>query len=76
MNLEHFIAKKVGFGKEKTFTKTILRIAIVSIAISLAVMIITTSLISGFKQEITNKIFGFWGHVQITDTSTAYLTDD
>ncbi len=71
LNLEHFIAKKVGYGEEKTFTKTIMRIAIVSIAISLAVMIITTSLIAGFKQEITEKIFGFWGHIHITDANVS-----
>ncbi len=47
----------------------IMRIAIVSIAISLSVMIITTALITGFKHQITEKIFGFWGHMHITDSN-------
>ena len=46
-----------------------------AIAISLAVMIITTAMITGFKKEITNKIFGFWGHIHITDTSNSTSFD-
>lgn len=38
-----------------------------AIAISLTVMILTTSVIEGFKKEITQKVFGFWGHIHITD---------
>lgn len=30
-------------------------------------MICATSLIHGFKKEITSKIFGFWGHIHIND---------
>jgi lipoprotein-releasing system permease protein len=33
-------------------------------------MILATAMISGFKYEIRNKIFGFWGHIHITDPST------
>ncbi len=44
----------------------------------MTVMIVSTSLISGFKKEISNKIFGFWGHIHIMDfenvSSNAYET--
>ncbi|MBK8628139.1 MAG: ABC transporter permease [Saprospiraceae bacterium] len=40
-----------------------------AIAVSLTVMILTTAIISGFKKEITDKIFGFWGHINITDSN-------
>ena len=46
----------------------IIRIAIVAVALSLSIMIIATSLINGFKKEISEKVFGFWGHIHITDT--------
>ncbi len=69
MNIAHFIAKRIAFTKEKTFTKVIIRIAIAAIAISLSIMILTTAIINGFKKEISDKIFGFWGHVHITDTN-------
>ncbi|MCB0610438.1 MAG: ABC transporter permease [Lewinellaceae bacterium] len=67
MNLEFFIAKRVALSESKSFARLIIRIAMVSVAISVAVMIITTSMISGFKKEISRKIFGFWGHIHITD---------
>jgi len=44
----------------------IIRIAIAAIAVCLAVMIGATAMISGFKQEISSKIFGFNGHIQFT----------
>jgi len=67
MNFPYFIAKKVSFSGKKNFSRLIIRIAIVAIALSMTVMIATTSLIRGFKQEITTKIFGFWGHIHIND---------
>lgn len=47
----------------------IIYIAIAAIALSISVMILTTAMISGFKNEIHSKIFGFWGHIHITDTN-------
>jgi lipoprotein-releasing system permease protein len=29
-------------------------------------------MISGFKKEITEKIFGFWGHIHVTDANARY----
>ena len=69
MNLPHFIARRIAFSKSRSFTKVIVRIAIAAIALSLATMIITTMIISGFKKEISTKVFGFWGHIHITDTN-------
>ncbi|MFZ1748592.1 MAG: FtsX-like permease family protein [Saprospiraceae bacterium] len=69
MNIEHFIAKRMATSKDGSFTKVIIGIAIAAIAISMTVMILTTATIAGFKEEITNKIFGFWGHIHITDSN-------
>lgn len=69
MNIEHFIAKRIAFTNSASFTKVIIRIAMAAIAVSLTVMILTTAIISGFKREITDKIFGFWGHIHITDSN-------
>ena len=69
MNIEHFIAKRISVANSGSFTRVIVRIAIAAIAVSLSVMILTTSIISGFKSEITYKIFGFWGHIHITDSN-------
>jgi lipoprotein-releasing system permease protein len=69
MKFEYFIAKRIAFSKFPSFAKWIIRIATTAIALSLAIMIITTAIITGFKNQITEKIFGFWGHIHITDTN-------
>ncbi len=68
MNVEYFIARRVARSGQQSFSRLIIRIAIVAVALSVAVMIATNALITGFKQEISSKIFGFWGHIHITDT--------
>lgn len=65
LNLEFFIAKKLRASSQKSFTKMITRIAIGAIGLSIAVMIIATSIVAGFKNTISEKIFGFWGHIHI-----------
>jgi lipoprotein-releasing system permease protein len=67
MNFEFFISRRVAANGQQSFSRIIIRIAAGAVALSIAVMITATSLISGFKQEISSKIFGFWGHIHITD---------
>ena len=69
MNLEHFIAKRISFSSHKSFTGIIVKIAIAAIALSLSIMIITTSVITGFKKEISEKIVAFWGDIHINDSN-------
>lgn len=42
------------------------RIATITVAVGMAVMIIALAVISGFKKEITDKLVGFGAHVRIT----------
>jgi len=63
------MARHVAVAGKKSFSRLIIRIAIVAVALSMTVMIISTSLIRGFKTEISQKIFAFWGHIHITDTN-------
>src|SRR4249920_2777646 len=49
------------------FTRVILWIATGAVGLSVAVMIISLALMTGFKHEITRKMFGFWGHIHISD---------
>jgi len=66
MNLELFIAKRLALGDNKSFSRFIVRIAVVAIALSVAVMIVSTCMVSGFSKEIKERIFGFWGEIHIT----------
>jgi len=65
MRWEFKLAMRISNGKEKSFASIIIRIASLAVALSIAVMIVTTALITGFKSEISSKIFGFWGHLHI-----------
>lgn len=69
MNLSFFIARRIAFSGGKNFSRLIIRIAIVAVSLSVAVMIAATALIAGFKHEISRKIFEFWGHIHISDTA-------
>jgi lipoprotein-releasing system permease protein len=76
MNLPLFIAKKVAFSNRKSFSGLIIKIAVVAVALSLTVMIVATSVIAGFKNQIGEKIFGFWGHIHITSTNINRTTGE
>jgi len=70
MNFPFFIARKVAASGRRSFARLIIYIAISAVALSISVMIIATSMINGFKSEISTKMFGFWGHIHITNTAT------
>jgi lipoprotein-releasing system permease protein len=67
MNIELLIAKRLVRGDErkKSISGPIVAVAIAGIAIGLAVMILAVSIVTGFKQEIRNKVIGFGSHIQI-----------
>jgi len=69
LNLPFFIARRIAFDSGKNISRLIIRIAVIAVALSVAVMIAATGLIAGFKSEISKKIFEFWGHIHISDTA-------
>lgn len=82
MKFSYFIARKVaasGTGSSNTlsgtgkgsFSRMIIRIAITAVALSMMVMVVASALIAGFKEEISEKIFGFWGHIHISDPNSS-----
>ena len=66
MNLSYFISKRIHKTAENSFSSTIHKIAIASIAIGLAVMIVSFLILGGFQQTIKEKIFNFSSHLQVT----------
>ena len=69
MNTELFIAKRLYKGNkknEKRVSSPAVSIAITGIALGLVVMILSVSIVIGFKKEIRSKVVGFGSHIQIT----------
>ncbi|RZK75098.1 MAG: ABC transporter permease [Pedobacter sp.] len=65
MNTEYFIAGRIAIKSERTFSKLIVRIAIIGVMLSLAVMMLSIGIIKGFKTEIQDKIRGYIGDIRI-----------
>ena len=66
MNIELFLAQRLNKQSNSPFSRPIIRVAILAIALSIAVMIIATSVVTGFQKEIRDKVIGFGSHIQIT----------
>lgn len=65
MNLSYFIAKRISFKNTGGFTGTIHRIAVASVAIGIAISLISFMILGGFQNEISNKVYSFTGHFQV-----------
>ena len=69
MNFEFFIAKRLISRQpdKKRKGNALIGTAIVAISLGLCIMIISVAILTGFKQEITNKLVGFSSHMQIVN---------
>ena len=77
MNLPFFIAKRIysDQGDKRKVSRPAIRIATIGVAIGLAVMIVTVSVVLGFKHTIRDKVVGFGSHIQIQNMLTFLSTD-
>lgn len=69
MNFPLFIAGKIYRNEDKTrkVSKPAIRIATIGVAVGLAVMIVSVSVVLGFKHTIRNKVIGFGSHITVAD---------
>lgn len=66
MNLAYFISQRLSKKSDTGFSKLIVKIATLAVALSILVMIVAISISRGYQKEIQNKVIGFHGHIQIS----------
>jgi lipoprotein-releasing system permease protein len=76
LNTAFEIAKRISFYKQKNYTRFIVRLSIAATAISVAAILLTFSIVNGFQSTVRNKLFSFWGHIQISSVNGANLNGD
>jgi lipoprotein-releasing system permease protein len=78
MSTGSFIARRLikERNHEASYSRPINVIAIIGIALGLAVMILAVSILTGFKQQIRDKVAGFAAHIQVVnfDANMSYET--
>jgi len=61
-----FVAKRIRNNEAGSFSATVSRIGVASIAIGVAVGIVSFAVLIGFKETIQKKVFLFGAHINIT----------
>jgi len=65
MNFELFVAKHILKRSKNNISASYVRIAIISVALGMTVMIISLAILTGFQQGIRDKVIGLGSHIQI-----------
>lgn len=76
MNLPFFISKRIAKETTGSFASTINKIAVVSIGLGLAVVMLAFMVLYGFKKEIREKIYSFSGHLIVNKYSLSTSFED
>ena len=77
MSFEFTIARRL-FGHRdnmRRISRPAVTIAQWGVSVGLAVMILSVSIILGFKREIRNKVIGFGGHIQVINYQSLYSAE-
>ena len=77
MNLPLFLARRIykTNGDNVKVSRPAIRIATIGVSIGLAVMIITVSVVLGFKHTIRDKVIGFGSHIRVENFLTMQSPD-
>ena len=65
MKATRFISSRIFSLSKENLSSTVMKIAIVSIALGIAIMLISIAVVVGFKNQIKDKVVGFVSPIQI-----------
>lgn len=68
MRFERYIANKIleSKGRFSAFRNPLLRIAVLSIALGMTIMVISVLIVTGFRKQISEKVTGFGAHIEVS----------
>jgi lipoprotein-releasing system permease protein len=66
LNFELFIANRIFSKGANGFSKPIVRLGVISVALGLAAMIVSVAIVTGFQNQIRDKVIGFGADIQIS----------
>lgn len=77
MNLPLFIAKRIYSANDarQKVSRPAMQIATVGVAIGLAVMLVSVSVVFGFKHTIRDKVVGFGSHITVANFMSLHGRD-
>ncbi len=65
MKASFFISKKILRGSKNDYSRNIVAISVGTIALCVAVMLLSVFIVLGFKHEVERKVVGFIGHARV-----------
>lgn len=66
MKISYFLANRIRNSKGQSFSKIIVRVGILSVAIAVSVIILSFFVLLGFKNTIKEKLFSQTSHIQVS----------
>jgi len=79
MNTELFIAHRLFSSNDRNqkMSRRIVRLSVAGISLGMMVMILAVAIVTGFQQEIEDKVNGFAAHLQVVnyDSNFSYQTE-
>lgn len=65
MNAASFISKRIFSLSKENLSSTVMRLAVISVALGMAIMLASIAIVVGFKNQIKDKVIGFVAPIHI-----------